>query len=93
MQRRTIYVVLFFFFRQKTAYEIAYRLVGSEIGIRDGIRDRNFAPTLFAKDREGLLGRPAPGAVLAVGEIVRNLGVGDENAEIVRVEGDRFRLL
>ena len=31
-------VVLFFFFKQKTAYEIEYGLVGSEMCIRDRVR-------------------------------------------------------
>src|SRR5665647_3756745 len=42
---------LFFFFKQKTAYEIGVRLVGSEMCIRDRIRGwANYHRHIVAKD-------------------------------------------
>ncbi len=35
------YVVVFFFFMQKTAYDIGFRLVGSEMYIRDSVSTRS----------------------------------------------------
>ncbi len=49
-------MVLFFFFKQKTAYEIAQCLVGSEMCIRDSLRLLGylilFAPHAFEPQRQ-----------------------------------------
>ena len=49
--------VFFFFFKQKTAYEIGVRLVGSEMCIRDRIKEtlRDFGMEEFLKRRIGEL--------------------------------------
>ncbi len=42
----SLYALLFFFFKQKTAYEISLGLVGSEMCIRDSARLLGYLPAL-----------------------------------------------
>ena len=53
MLRRTEYngIMLFFFFKQKTAYEIQYGLVGSEMCIRDSSNNTTEIEKILDVDR------------------------------------------
>jgi hypothetical protein len=68
--------------------EVAHRLLRTL-----EISERDLAPAFLSEGGESLLGVFAPSAVFAVGEVVRDHGIGNEKREVVGMERDEFRFL
>eukprot|EP00658_Telonema_sp_P-2_P049612 TRINITY_DN37753_c0_g1_i1.p2 TRINITY_DN37753_c0_g1~~TRINITY_DN37753_c0_g1_i1.p2 ORF type:complete len:116 (+),score=22.56 TRINITY_DN37753_c0_g1_i1:67-414(+) len=56
----TVYVLFFFFFKQKTAYEMLRSLVGSEMCIRDSMPRAHTHPVVQGVDIPLTVHSPAP---------------------------------
>ncbi len=80
--------VFFFFFKQKTAYEVRLSLVGSEMGLRDSKINR--VPTMLTKNGKILVGNEIKNWLdsLLPKKDVDHAGIGGMGCSMTSLDGD-----